>query len=259
MEEQSAGKEGHQDIAAADHRDDRDHRTGESKGIKINPIRHAEEDGDKDNVPVPNKRRRAFPSRIPEEQEDRQHHQTLVDIEPYLHRHHIQASHQMFVIQTARRSGKDGQNGKENPFIMRETDSLFFPGRGKEVERGNGKNHPDPLVQVQSLTEDKHGSNQRHDWLRSLDGPGNGQRQMLQGEIAEYPRRQNDHSFYKHSYMCLKGDTRHIQHRPVEHIRKERQKNEMDEDKTAYQCIEKQNRNNSIAIQRNLFIYFITT
>ena len=34
----------------------------------------------------------------------------------------------------------------------------------------------DPLVQVQSFTKDKHGSHQRHDWLRRFDRPGNGQR-----------------------------------------------------------------------------------
>lgn len=127
MEEQSTGKEGNQDITTADHRDDRDHRTGKSQGIKVNPIRHAEEDGYKDNVPVPDKRCRAFPARIPKKQEDRQHHKALVDIEPDLHRHHIQTSHQVFVIQAARRSGKDRQDGKEDPFIMRKTDSLFFP------------------------------------------------------------------------------------------------------------------------------------
>ena len=84
MEEQSTGKEGNQDITTADHRDDRDHRTGKSQGIKVNPIRHAEEDGYKDNVPVPDKRCRAFPARIPKKQEDRQHHKALVDIEPDL-------------------------------------------------------------------------------------------------------------------------------------------------------------------------------
>lgn len=127
MEEQSTGKEGNQDITTADHRDDRDHRTGKSQGIKVNPVRHAEEDGYKDNVPVPDKRCRAFPARIPKKQEDRQHHKALVDIEPDLHCHHIQTSHQVFVIQAARRSGKDRQDGKKYPFIMRKTDSLFFP------------------------------------------------------------------------------------------------------------------------------------
>ena len=51
MEEQSTGKEGNQDITTADHRDDRDHRTGKSQGIKVNPVRHAKEDGYKDNIP----------------------------------------------------------------------------------------------------------------------------------------------------------------------------------------------------------------
>mgnify|MGYP000633055393 CR=1 len=128
MEEQSTGDEGDQHIAATHHRDDGNHRTREGQGIKVNPVRHAEEDGDKNNVPVPDKRRRAFPARIPEEQEDRQHHQALIDIEPDLHRHHIQASHQVLVVQTARRSGEDGQDGKEDPFIVRKTDALFFPG-----------------------------------------------------------------------------------------------------------------------------------
>ena len=81
---------------------------------------------------------------------------------------------------------------------------------------------------------------------------------MFQGKVTEYPRRQDDHCLDKHCHMRLKGDTRHIQHRPVKHIRKKRKKNERNEDKTAYQCIEKQNRNNGIAIQRNLFVYFIT-
>ena len=43
----------------------------------------------------------------------------------------------------------------------------------------------------------------------------------------------------------MKANPSHI---TVEHIRKKRKKNERDKDKTAYQCIEKQNRNNGITI-----------
>ena len=134
MEEQSTGKEGNQDITTADHRDDRDHRTGKSQGIKVNPIRHAEEDGYKDNVPVPDKRCRAFPARIPKKQEDRQHHKALVDIEPDLHRHHIHTPHQMLIVQAAHRTGYYGNNREEYPFVMGKVYPFFLSRRGKHIK-----------------------------------------------------------------------------------------------------------------------------
>ena len=93
MEEQGAGGEGYQHIAAPYHRDDGYHRVGKAQGIEVYPVRQADEDRDEDDIPPPDERRRLPPLRIPEEQQDEQHDAALIDVEPHLHRHHIQSLH----------------------------------------------------------------------------------------------------------------------------------------------------------------------
>ena len=130
MEEECSSRKGHQDIAATDHRDDRDHRIRIAQGIEIDPIGHREEERDEQNVPPPDKRCALLSAWIPEEEQDGQHHQALIDIEPNLYSHDIQAAHQMLVIQTAHRTGQDGEQCQIDPLVMAEDDPLFLPRRG---------------------------------------------------------------------------------------------------------------------------------
>ena len=126
MEEEGSGHKGYQYIASPYHRDDRDHRVGEGEGIKIDPVGHAEEDGNENDVPPPFERCRPFAGRIPEEQQDSRHDGALVDVEPDLDGHHVEPSHQVLVVEATRCSGQDGYDGQEDPFVVREVDSFLL-------------------------------------------------------------------------------------------------------------------------------------
>ena len=184
MEEQGAGGEGYQHIAAPYHRNDGYHRVREAQGIEVYPVCQADEYRDEDDIPPPYERRRLPPLRIPEEQQDEQHNAALINIEPHLHGHHVQSLHQVFVVQSAARPEQDREHRQRNPFVMREVDPFLFPRKRELIERRNGEGDSHPLIEVQPLAEDEERAQQRQHRLRRLDGPGQRQGQMFQSKIA---------------------------------------------------------------------------
>ena len=230
MEEQGAGGEGYQHVAAPYHRDDGYHRVGEAQGIEVYPVRQADEYRDEDDIPPPDERRRLFPPRIPEEQQDEQHDAALIDIEPHLHGHHVQPLHQVFVIQSAARPEQDREHRQRNPFIMCEVYPFLFPRKREQVERCDGKGDTHPLIEVQPFAEDEERPQQRQHRLRRLDGPGQRQGQMFQGKVSRYPRREDDDGLDEYRQVCLCRDTGHVEHRPVQRVGIERQQDEGQKD-----------------------------
>ena len=197
MEEKRSSRECHQHTAPSNHRDNRDHRVGEGQGIEINPIGHAEEQRDENDVPAPLERCGLLTIGIPQREEHDRHDRQLVNIEPYLHRHHVEASHQMFVIQPAQCAHHDGEEHEEDPAVVGEANPLLPAREREQVERGQGAKHTGPLIAIQPLAKDQQSAQQCQHRLRSLDRPSQRKRQMLQGEIARDPRRKHNDGLHK--------------------------------------------------------------
>ena len=155
MEEKRSSRECHQHTAPSNHRDNRDHRVGEGQGIEINPIGHAEEHRDENDVPAPLGRSGLLAIGIPQREEHDQHDRQLINIEPYLHCHHVEASHQMFVIQSAQSAHHDGKEHEEDPAVVRKANPLLLAREREQVERGQGTEHSGPLIAIQSLAKDQ--------------------------------------------------------------------------------------------------------
>ena len=134
MEEQRTCREGNQYTATSHHRDNRDHRIREGQRIKVDPIRHTEEHRDENDVPTPLKRRALLPVRIPKRQQDHTHDRQLIQVKPHLHCHHIHATHQMLIIQTAYGTHRDGNQHEPNPSVMGKADALLPSRSGKQVK-----------------------------------------------------------------------------------------------------------------------------
>ena len=131
----------------------------------------------------------------------------MVDIEPHLDGHHIQSPHQMLVVQSAQSPQENRDDGIINPLVVRKPDSLLFTGRGEHIKRSNGKCHTHPLVKVQPLTKYQHRPDQSQDRLRRFDRSGNGQRQVLQGKVTKYPRREDNDRLDEYGKMTCKETT----------------------------------------------------
>ena len=141
---------------------------------------------------------------------------------------------------------------------MGEADAFFFSRDREQIKRSDCKGHTDPLIQIQPLTEDHQRAHQCQYRLRRLDWSGQGQRQMLQGKIAEDPRGKDYHGLDEYSDMGFKRHAGHIEQRAVQHICRIGKHNKGQEYQTAEQRIEKQYRNHCIPVERHLLIHLVT-
>ena len=107
----------------------------------------------------------------------------------------------MLVIQPAYGYHKGRRRHAPYPPVASEVDVLLLSCPAHEENGRKGDEHSDPLICIQSLSEDQHRSDQHDDRSGGIDRPDDGQRQVLQPEIAAYPRRQHDECLQHHQQV----------------------------------------------------------
>ena len=89
------------------------------------------------------------------------------------------------------------------------------------------------MIQIQTFTEDKERTYERHHRTGGIDRSYYSKRQMLHTEIAEHPRTENDERLQNDEFMHPPACFRNIEQRTVEHFGAEmRNKYKRNKDKT---------------------------
>ena len=93
---------------------------------------------------------------------------------------------------------------------MQKVDPFFASAAAEEKEGADGQEHTCPLPSVELLVVDEQGAHERHYRPCGVDRADESERQMLDGKITAYPRRQHDHGFSHHKKMVCQRGRRNI-------------------------------------------------
>ena len=130
------------------------------------------------------------------------HYDHLVEIEPALDEHRVEGLHQELVVQSAYSSRQGGYGHAPYPSVFPEIDILLFSCTAHHEDGSQGKQHTDPLIQIQPFSEEYQGTDKNKHRSGRIDRADNGKRQVLQTEITADPRSQDDACLQNHQKMC---------------------------------------------------------
>ena len=253
MEKQGAETERDDHRTTADHRDDGDHRTGIAQGIEIAKIGGGEKDRDQRNGPAPMKRGSAISAGPPDQRHGCGHHPELIEGVPALDEDGIEPPCDEFVVEAACGTQQGCGRDTVDPDIVTEINPLLSARTAQQQQRDQGKRHTDPLVSVEPFTEDEHGADERHHGPRGIDRADDRQRQMLDSEVSERPRRQDDAGFQHHEQMRMQIARRTTQRRIIEPAPSAgRREDRRQEEQRREEGIEQENGQHGVVSQRLL-------
>ena len=237
VEEQGAKEEGDDNTAATDHRHDADHGTWLAERIEIEEVGRAQEDADERDAPVPMEQRLPATG-PPEEHQHAEHHEALVDVIPALHHHPVESypalfhwRHQVLVVQSANSTQQGCQHNEVYPVVMLEIYPFFLPAATEHIERDNGEQDTDPLIDVETFAKEQERTHQDHHGSCSIDRSDNGKGQVLHGEIAEHPAGQDDERFQQDVFMSFPSAGGHMEDAVIQYraMRREDDKGQKDQ------------------------------
>lgn len=115
------------------------------------------------------------------------------------------------------------------------------------------------MVEVEPFAEDEQCPDEGKYGLRGFDGPGNGDGQMLGGEVGAGPRCEYEGRFAYNIDVFAQGRARYIKERIV-HLFWEAvgEDNARQKQQAAKAGVEEQHGNDGIAVERFLFTYVVT-
>ena len=141
--------------------------------------------------------------RIPDQAADYGHDDHLIEIEPALDEHRAQGLHYMLVIQSADGSHQCGHCDAPYPFVAFEVDVFLLACAAHKEDGQNGQKHADPLIDVQSFSEQKQGADEDQNRSGRVDRSDDRKRQVLESEISADPGAQYDEGFEDYHQMSL--------------------------------------------------------
>jgi len=192
VEEEGSAEEAYDYAATADHGDYGYHGGALSQGDEVGVISEREENGDEDDGPFPLEGGGVLAGGPPQGEKDYSHESQLVEVAPCLYKHVVEAAQQVLVKEGADGSQQGGHDYAEHPFVFHEINSLFLAAQTEQIERDDGNDHTNPLIQVQALTEQQQAAQQHDDGTGGVDGAEQGDWQVFHAEVAEYPGAKHD-------------------------------------------------------------------
>ena len=216
MEDRGAAQERHDHRPAADHRDHRNHGVGIAQRHEVGEVGQRQKNRNKRYGPAPVERGSGAAPRPPHDGDDDGHHRELIEVVPPLHENGVELRHDEFVVQPAHGSGERREGHEDDPDIVREVDPLAAARAAQQQQRHERQPHAGPLAEVEPLAEDEHRPHEHHDGPRGVDRTHDRYGQVLDAEVAEYPRREDDRRLERHEPVGMGIARRRGEHRAVE-------------------------------------------
>ena len=264
VEDEGSEGETYQYTAAAHHGNDGNEGFGLAQGVEIREVGCRQEEGDEQDAPSPLEgsaldwRLRLLAVLLPcHEQKDEAHHDGLILIVPPLHEQLVKpcptlscGRHKVFVKEATDGTEQGGTGQKAYPTVVGETDALALATPTEQEQREDGQQHTRPLPSIQTLAIDQKRTDQDKYGTAGVNRTYDGERQVLDGIVAAYPRGEHNHTLGGHKQMTVGIAQRNVEAIGSTERTRGTQQDKRQEDACTQEGIYPQNGKDGIASQR---------